>query len=310
MFLQSSTVLRASVCAISCAITNSTFGGVDPFADEIILYNPGNTPSAVYNDPLTALGSPERTSGEVFGILDVVSAFSPPYGTDEIVSVSPGGELVIKFSQPVIDDPNNLYGVDLLVFGNTFFIDEAWPSGICNGFYGDGLGTIEISADGEDWHAIPNLFANSLFPTIGFTDAGAYDHAPGLLLTDFTRPVDPSLHVDHFMGSESGQIVEMYRGSGGGIGIDFESANLSEISYVRISVADDAKTHILIDAFSDVAPRLPGDVDLNGSVDVDDLLTLINGWGAVEPGDPPADFTGNSQVDVDDLLVVINHWTS
>ena len=56
----------------------------------------------------------------------------------------------------------------------------------------------------------------------------------------------------------------------------------------------------------------PGDVDLNGVVDVDDLLMLINAWGQC-PAPPeacPADLDGNLVVDVDDLLMVVNKWSA
>jgi hypothetical protein len=60
---------------------------------------------------------------------------------------------------------------------------------------------------------------------------------------------------------------------------------------------------------ADIAP-LP---DGNGVVDVDDLLVVINGWGACETGEEcPSDIVpvsnGNGVVDVDDLLLVINAW--
>jgi hypothetical protein len=51
----------------------------------------------------------------------------------------------------------------------------------------------------------------------------------------------------------------------------------------------------------------PGDVTLNGIVDVDDLLTIVNSWGP-PTGTCNADITQNGVVDVDDLLVVINQW--
>jgi hypothetical protein len=50
-----------------------------------------------------------------------------------------------------------------------------------------------------------------------------------------------------------------------------------------------------------------GDVTLNGIVDVDDLLTIINSWGP-PVGTCNADITQNGIVDVDDLLIVINQW--
>jgi hypothetical protein len=56
-----------------------------------------------------------------------------------------------------------------------------------------------------------------------------------------------------------------------------------------------------------VADNCPSDVTGNNVTDVDDLLSVINGWG---PCPPPcaSDITGNGNVDVDDLLAVINGW--
>ena len=51
----------------------------------------------------------------------------------------------------------------------------------------------------------------------------------------------------------------------------------------------------------------PGDVTLNGVVDVDDLLAIINSWGPPS-GACQADIDNNGIVDVDDLLIVINGW--
>jgi ligand-binding sensor domain-containing protein len=55
----------------------------------------------------------------------------------------------------------------------------------------------------------------------------------------------------------------------------------------------------------------PGDTNGDGSVNVDDLLVVINGWGVCSA--PPAtcqgDLNGNGIVDVDDLLMVIDNWT-
>jgi hypothetical protein len=56
----------------------------------------------------------------------------------------------------------------------------------------------------------------------------------------------------------------------------------------------------------DIAPPLGG----NGSVNVDDLLAVINAWGACSGAclsdiAPPS---GDGQVNVDDLLAIINNW--
>jgi hypothetical protein len=57
---------------------------------------------------------------------------------------------------------------------------------------------------------------------------------------------------------------------------------------------------------SDIAPLPNGD----GMTDVDDLLLVINSWGACSgcPADIAPQPNGNGQVDVDDLLILINGW--
>jgi len=298
-----------TVMAVAAAgFQQPAHGGDDPFADEVISFDVGTGGAPGYDDPFTALGSPERFTGE--GIFPtVVSAFSGPFGLDEIVSIGGGGHLTVKFNTPVLDDPNNLYGIDLLVFGNTSFIDARYPNGVVGGVFGNDGGTIEVSADGVTWFAIAGVPADSLMPTIGYADSGPFDTEPGAVLTDFTRPVDPALQLEAFMGLSNPQVVEKYRGSGGGTGIDIGAVGLSSISYVRISNSQGATDNVEIDAFSDVAPRLPGDVDLNGSINVDDLLLVIGAWGAPVPGGPPADFNNDDVVNVDDLLNVISHWS-
>ncbi|MHC5003383.1 MAG: multicopper oxidase domain-containing protein, partial [Planctomycetota bacterium] len=51
----------------------------------------------------------------------------------------------------------------------------------------------------------------------------------------------------------------------------------------------------------------PADTDGNGAVDVDDLVTVILGWGG-DGSDDNADIDGSGLVDVDDLVEVILSW--
>jgi hypothetical protein len=282
-------------------------GSDDPFADVMIAFEPGSNPAPGYTDPFTTLGSPERFTGEDF-FPSVVSPFSGPYGIDEIVSIGAGGHLIVKFNTPVTNDPNNLYGIDLLVFCNTSFIDDDYPNGLVGGLFSNDGGTIEISDDGDHWELIKDVAADGPMPTMGYLDSGPFDSVPGSMLTDFTRPVDPALTLQRFLGLTHPQVVERYRGSGGGVGIDIGAVGLQQISYVRIKNLADAIDNIEIDAFSDVSPRLPGDVNLDGSVNVIDLLAVISSWGVPVPGGPPADFNNDGVVNVIDLLAVINNW--
>lgn len=47
-----------------------------------------------------------------------------------------------------------------------------------------------------------------------------------------------------------------------------------------------------------------GDLDGNGHVGIDDLLTLIGSWGSTDPGD----VDGDGDTDVEDLLILIGAW--
>jgi len=111
------------------------------------------------------------------------------------------------------------------------------------------------------------------------------------------------------LGRDLAGVRALYRGSGGGVGIDLADVGLNAVTFVRISNPLGALENIEIDAVADAAPRLPGDVDLNGLVNVNDLLAVISNWGTVAPGDPPADFNNDGVVNVDDLLMVLVHWT-
>ena len=52
-----------------------------------------------------------------------------------------------------------------------------------------------------------------------------------------------------------------------------------------------------------------GDANSSGTVDVDDLLLIINNWGDCPCLECPGDVSNSGEVDVDDLLQVINDWS-
>ncbi len=51
----------------------------------------------------------------------------------------------------------------------------------------------------------------------------------------------------------------------------------------------------------------PWDLDGDGNVGVNDLLTLLAAWGPVPTPDPP-DFDGDGNVGVTDLLILLANW--
>ncbi|MHC4429084.1 MAG: hypothetical protein ACYS0D_10865 [Planctomycetota bacterium] len=270
----------------------AALGGDDPYADEIVEYQPG-AGADPFIDPLTALGSPERFTGEQFSP-GVVSEFFPAFWTDELVSVGDGGWLIVTFDTPVTDDA-----------ANPFDGGGATVAGV---FSADG-GVIELSNDGRSWVAVPGVEPDGLLPTIGYLDSGPYDTEPGSEPSDFTRPVEPALGLDDFMGLDHGAVLELYAGSGGGVGIDIGALGFSEIRFVRITNPGNPLP-IEIDAFSDVAPAGTPDLDGDGTVSTADLLILLGTWGPCpeSPGTCPADLDGDGTVATGDLLILLAAW--
>ncbi len=249
--------------ALACtsAVCTSPARAADPWADSIVSYTPGDgitndfysgTP---YSDATTALGEPTRfTSPDNFG--GVVTPLNSPFRSNEVVSIGRGGSLVVAFDEPVVDDPLNPFGIDLLVFGNAFFVGTFFnpdfsfnPAGAAEGVADEG-GLIEVSSDGVTFFAVPGS-ADGLFPTNAYADiVDPFATTPGAVLADFTRPVDPSFDTN---GKTFAEIVAGYAGSGGGLGVDIGPTGLSSISYVRLTNPTDAQLIPEIDALADVA---------------------------------------------------------
>lgn len=296
--------------ACLCLLSACAWLGDDPYADAWIEYDPGSNPAPGYTTPGVVLGAPERFTGE--GVFPgVVSAFNPPFGTDELLSIGAGGTLVVQFDTPVTDDPGNPFGIDLLIFGNAFFIDAAFPAGIVGELFLDNGGVIEVSADCEQWFEIAGIQADGPMPTVGWLDAGPYDTEPGTIPTDFTRPVDPSVTVADLEGLTNEALRDVYGGSGGGVGIDLADAGLASITCVRITNPGDPKVtpNIEIDAFADVA--IAADIDGDGIVGINDFLIVLGSWGPCPGPCPPfcpADIDNDCVVGIGDFLAVLGAW--
>ncbi|MCH2136784.1 MAG: hypothetical protein MK101_09415 [Phycisphaerales bacterium] len=276
---------------------------INPWADQVVSFNPGSGGSPGYDDPLTCLGPPERFSGEAGGMPGVVTPFAPAWGLDELVSLGQGGSIVLAFDTPVTDDPLNPFGIDLIIFGNTGLLDGSYPEGLCSGFFGADGGQVEVSPDRVNWTLL-NIEADAPWPTIGWIDSGPYDTAPGTHPADPVRPVDPAVKASSMIGQPHEAIIDLYGGSAGGTGVDLGAVGLDAISFVRISVDDAAFLAPELDALVDVGRW--GDATGDHLVDVNDLLTVVSAWG--QTGGLLADRTFDGVVDVADLLTVLDCW--
>lgn len=273
-----------------------------PFATKVVSFDAGVGGVPGYDQPTAALGEPSRSTGWDWAP-EMVTPFQPAWLPDQVVSLGLEGELVLAFDHDVLDDPRNPFGIDLLIFGNTFCTDPSYPSGVCGASFGEG-GRIEVSLDGIDWRIVPGIAADDGYPTLGWTDTGPYASSPGSIPTDFTRPVDPAMNTA-LAGLAHEAIVEMYDGAGGGVGVDLATAGLAAIRFVRI-VNDTNATTPEIDAIADVAPDGPfGDLDGDGSVNGADLGLLLVGWG----GQGAADLDGDGVVGGGDLGLLLAAFT-
>jgi hypothetical protein len=123
-------VTRAA-CA-GCVALASSGARAGEFADAVAAYAPApgqfvNT--AAYNDPARALGAPVG-GGTLAG------------DTSKVVTLGGfGGSITLRFSTPVLDDPCNPFGLDLVVFGNAF-----WVSGNANRRWAEAA-VVEVSRD-------------------------------------------------------------------------------------------------------------------------------------------------------------------
>ncbi len=234
-----SLTITSSAIAVTASVALA-----NPFATSVISYDAGTNAAAGYTNASTALGSAERFTGE--GIFPGgVTPFNPAWGTDELVSIGSGGQLTLGFDTAITNSASNAYGIDFIVYSNAGFLDTSWtdadPDNDGTGVVGSnpfifgagGAATIQVSNDGTNWITATTTVLD-LFPTLGYSDYSVPTPGSiGTIETDFTQAMDPSLMLSDFANLSFEEIIALYNGSGGGIGIDIASTGLESASFVR-----------------------------------------------------------------------------
>jgi hypothetical protein len=247
--------LATYAIVIACSLGRLTVAAADPWADAVVSYNQGSNPAPGFTTAGAALGEPTRFTAPASPFGGVVTPLNASFGSGETVSIGEGGSLVLRFDEPVANDPLNPFGIDLLVFGNSFLVGDFFnqdfsfnSAGRATGVVSEG-GVVEVSSDGLDWRLVPGA-ADGLFPTNGYADIiEPFTSTPGAIPADFTRPVDPTFNL---VGKTFSQIIAGYAGSGGGLGVDIGPTGLSSIQYVRITNPTGSGVTPEIDAMADV----------------------------------------------------------
>ena len=151
---------------VYCSMLRAT-----PYASSVVSFGQGIGADPGYNDPCVVLGVPPVADSYSWP----VSITSAPWETTDVVSLGNGGSITIAFGQPVLNNPSDVeYGIDLLVFGNSFFATDWENDGRIIGTYFEPA-KIEVSQNNITYYEIADIFADALYPYTA--SAGNFVHA-------------------------------------------------------------------------------------------------------------------------------------
>jgi hypothetical protein len=224
-----------------------------------------------YNNPTAVLGRPTLQFIDPYDgdVTDRVSIIDDPYnvapnGSDVITEISSGGQITVQLGRKIYDDPNNPYGVDLIVYGNSFF-SASGTSGtitdgtdldavtLISGIYGHPT-TVSVSQDGTNWYTYSNTPV--LFPD----NAYRWDDANASWTDEQmnpTKPLNPFVYTNNFGGQSVASGLDQFIGAAGGTGYDLKASGFPWIQYVRVQPG--AGTYTVVDAIAAVNPVVVGD---------------------------------------------------
>jgi len=274
------------------------------FAAEVIEYIQGTgvpddyLTDQPFNDPNAALGRPTlMTTGDGLHIspdenVPVVPVY-PPFRSFELVAIGNGGQLTVKFNLRIVHDVNNPYGIDFIIYGNSFLTisgyQQPWTNGnpeltTVVGSCSAKPGIVSVSQDGNNWYYFSNgPYADTFAPTASY-EWDDVNNVWGDEL-DPTRPIDPNLTAASLNGLTVAEVINAYNGSAGGTGFDISTLGLGWIQYVRIENDPNSSVIPDIDAIAGVSccgdykhPYPVGDLNQDCRVDFIDFAILAQNW--------------------------------
>lgn len=261
----------ASLIVLLVVLGQAAPTAASPFATEVVTSVGYPTTPGLYTNPAAVLGKPTTQFYDAFEDATFRSTVvSAPFGTatDQlssiITTVAAGQSITVTFDHNIENDAQNPFGVDFIVFGNSFFTasspvtpgSDMGTLNIASGLNSEPL-TIEVAQSlSGPWYSYAPRTADGLFPTQGYVWNAATSSWGAE--SDFTKPVDPSLTESSINGLSAASAIALYNGSGGGAGFDLTGSGFEWIRYVRIT-GDGGE----IDAIADVtAVPEPGTVGL------------------------------------------------
>lgn len=295
-----------------------------------LIYAAGTFGPYPYNDPNVVLGEPAAwvyddnayyhyntfiACSLVYGAWNTGynSADTPPDPNDPndpanlmkqlVVTLGPGSSIIVGFDHKVLDEPDNPYGIDFIVFGNSAFTTkgnvapnsdmDSLQIGTSKELNGGEKVKVEVAQEPNGlWMAFSHgPWGDTLFPTNRFS-WDSINKAWGEPLNPL-KPVSPNLEMSDFSSLAVSQAIILYDGSAGGGGFDlqwlrpedYQSLSVDPqtgrrwIQYIKFSSVSSGE----VDAVADVAPvdgpRFPaGDVNYDYRVDLQDFMILAENW--------------------------------
>ncbi len=216
----------------SCSMLNAS-----PYASSVISFTQGPWAEDDYGDPSVVLGAPPSADTYDWPI----SISYGPWEPSEVVSLGHCGSLTIAFDHQVMNNPADVeYGIDFLIFSNTFFSTDYEGDGRILGAYFEPA-KIEVSQDGITFYEIANTFADQLYP---------YTSSKG----NFVHATPPGIE---YLNRQPADVEDDYLTGCGGTQVDISNAigaTLDWIMYVRVTDIDDDGMADIV-GFADVVPE-------------------------------------------------------
>ena len=242
------------------------------FAVQIVSTN-GIDSVSPYNDPTAVLGTPALQFFDPFDgdVTDRVSVIDPafnvtPSGSNVLAVIENGGQITVQMGQKIYADPRHPYGVDLVIYGNTFFKSLSGISGTISDSTDLSAATlnssgtachpalVSVSQDGINWFTFTNV--QTVFPDEAYrwddTNASWTDEQ-----MNPTKPLNPYLYTNNFAGQTVAKALDLFIGASGGSGCSLHTLGLPWIQYVRIQPAPG--TYAVIDSIAAANPVVTGD---------------------------------------------------
>lgn len=261
-----------AIGAVLAGLSICARADVDWFASEVV--SSSGLGTAPYDNPLAVLGKPtlkfKEPNGNIFASSLVVSAWNIDISDQKTVTtINTGGELIAGFTTPIEDDPDNWYGKDFIVWGNSRFNGAGTQyltpttdmatykiSSSGSGYWEKSTVSVSQYPDGPWYTYTSGPFADDFSPL----QAYAWDyinHTWGPEM-DFTKPIDPALTPASFGNKYAAQGIDMYKSSGGGTAFDIGGLGLPVnangrkwIKYIKITGSGGE-----VDAFARVGHKI------------------------------------------------------